>query len=386
MNDESDAVSHKGKAPGPRDRDGLHKRRGIWHYKLKIAGRWQEASTGTKNYTEARKVRQQALQAQEEGRLPTDVAKWPFRRAATEWLAGRTRLVAPKTYRIDKERLVQLLKLFGNRRLCDITAGDIKGYQVMRASKVSSRTVNLETKVLRMILRTGKLWFRLADDYKPLSENKRGPGRALTPEQEERLFAAARSNVDWAAAYYAALFAANTTARGCELGLRLLDVDLMDRTMRVRRVTTKTDAGCRLVPLNETATWALARLMERAQLLRAREPEHYLFPARVRRGHPNRTPEGYNPAAPAQSWRTAWRKLTTTADLKGLRFHDLRHHCITKLGEAGVPEETLMAIAGHVSRQMLEHYSHHRIQAKRAAVAALEPKKPVNQETSITVN
>ena len=165
-----------------------------------------------------------------------------------------------------------------------------------------------------------------------------------------------------------------------------MDIDLIDRTVRVRRVTTKTDAGCRLVPLNEPAYLAVVRLMERAQLLRASEPDHYLFPARVRRGHPNRTPEGYDPASPAQSWRTAWRELTKAADLKGLRFHDLRHQCITKLGEAGVPEETLMAIAGHVSRQMLEHYSHHRIQAKRAAVAALEPKKAVEPAASVKVN
>ena len=50
-----------------RDNDGLHKRRGIWHYKLKGGGRWREMSTRTSNYQEARKVRQQALQAQEEG-------------------------------------------------------------------------------------------------------------------------------------------------------------------------------------------------------------------------------------------------------------------------------------------------------------------------------
>jgi integrase len=63
--------------------------------------------------------------------------------------------------------------------------------------------------------------------------------------------------------------------------------------------------------------------------------------------------------------------------LKGLRFHDLRHHSITRLAEAGVPEQTLMAIAGHVSRKMLDHYSHIRVQAKRDAVQLLEP-KPVD--------
>jgi intergrase/recombinase len=63
----------------------------------------------------------------------------------------------------------------------------------------------------------------------------------------------------------------------------------------------------------------------------------------------------------------------------------MRHHCITKLAEAGVPEQTLMAIAGHVSREMLEHYSHIRMQAKRDAVAALEaPRDPTVGETNTT--
>ncbi len=59
-----------------------------------------------------------------------------------------------------------------------------------------------------------------------------------------------------------------------------------------------------------------------------------------------------------------------------MRFHDLRHHCITRLAEKGVPEQTLMAIAGHLSRQMLEHYSHVRMQAKRDAVKAIDSFHP----------
>ena len=53
--------------------------------------------------------------------------------------------------------------------------------------------------------------------------------------------------------------------------------------------------------------------------------------------------------------------------------HDLRHHAITKLAEsADASEETIMSIAGHVSREMLTHYSHIRTKAKRKAVAALD--------------
>jgi integrase len=52
-------------------------------------------------------------------------------------------------------------------------------------------------------------------------------------------------------------------------------------------------------------------------------------------------------------------------------FHDLRHTCITKLAEGQASEQTLMSIAGHLSRKMLEHYSHIRMAAKRAALEAI---------------
>jgi hypothetical protein len=39
---------------------------------------------------------------------------------------------------------------------------------------------------------------------------------------------------------------------------------------------------------------------------------------------------------------------------------------------APLTPQTIMSIAGHVSREMLEHYSHIRQQAKRKAVEALD--------------
>jgi integrase len=63
-----------------------------------------------------------------------------------------------------------------------------------------------------------------------------------------------------------------------------------------------------------------------------------------------------------------------------IRFHGLRHTCITKLAESQASEHTLMAIAGHVSRKMIEHYSHIRMEAKRAALDAI-----VNAQSSQAV-
>jgi integrase len=89
-------------------------------------------------------------------------------------------------------------------------------------------------------------------------------------------------------------------------------------------------------------------------------------------GHPDA--ERIDPSRPVRSWRSAWRRALKDAGLR-IRFHDLRHTCITKLAEGQASEQTLVSIAGHLSRKMLEHYSHIRVAAKRAAVDAIA--KPV---------
>jgi integrase len=71
-------------------------------------------------------------------------------------------------------------------------------------------------------------------------------------------------------------------------------------------------------------------------------------------------------------WKTAWRAALKTDGLS-YRFYDLRHSFVTRLAEnPAVSEQTITALAGHVSKRMLEHYSHIRIAAKRAAIEALE--------------
>ncbi len=367
----------------PRDRDGLHKRRGIWHYKLKIDRRWRERSTGTTNYAEAKEVRRAVLQEQAEGRLPTEAAQSRLSEVVPSWLNERKHLRSANTWKVERQLSKPVLHALGDKRLCDITAADLRAYQMRRAGAVSAKTVNREMRIPRQILQQFKLWSRIADDYKPLPETSRGPGRALSEDEERRLFDTAATQPGWQAAYYGGLLASNTAMRGCELkGLQLRDVDLAEGVVRIRRSSTKTDAGARVIPLNETARWAVARLIERAQRLGASDSTHYLFPSCQR--------SRVDPTRPQVTWRTAWRSLTMQAGLKGLRFHDLRHHGITKLAEAGVPDQTLMAIAGHVSREMLEHYSHVRQQAKREAVAVIDSYRPAasipSDDPAIAVN
>jgi hypothetical protein len=105
-------------------------------------------------------------------------------------------------------------------------------------------------------------------------------------------------------------------------------------------------------------------MLERADLLGHTEPDHFLWPA-CQWGR-------YDPTQPMLKWDTAWRALRDAAGLHGLRFHDLRHTVITELAEMGIADHVLESISGHLSRRMLEHDSHIRIDAKRQALDALD--------------
>jgi integrase len=66
------------------------------------------------------------------------------------------------------------------------------------------------------------------------------------------------------------------------------------------------------------------------------------------------------------------------AKVKG-RWHDHRHTMITDLAESGAGDQTIMDIAGHVSKNMLKHYSHIRMEAKREALESIVKRPPTKK-------
>lgn len=231
---------------------------------------------------------------------------------------------------------------------------------------LSNRTINIELGLLRRVLKRYRLWARLADSVQGLPEGA-SIGRALEKDQQAKLLEIAATKSAWQAAYCAAILALNTTMRSIEIkGLQWSRVNLFNQTLLVSRKTTKTAAGERLIPLNRDAVWALSQMWNRSQKMNEGadpKPEHYVFCACEYKE--------FDASLPMKSWRTAWRSLTKKAGLPGLRFHDLRHSAITVLAESGASDQTIMSLAGHVSRKMLDHYSHIRLDAKRHAVEAL---------------
>ena len=377
----------------------IYKREKHWHMDVTVNGvRYREA-LDTTDKREALGLEKKRVGEIQQGKAVSksgrEFARKPFNEAADQFLEERKPHVADRTHQLEHNLLSPLRKFFQNRLVLRIHADDIAEYQrSRREAGLSGRTLNMEIGVLRQIMRRAKVWAVVAEDVKRDRENTRQIGRVLTADQKKLLFDTAASKDEWLAAYCAAVLAVNTTCRGIELkNLRWADADLFQREMAIRR--SKTDAGRRDLPINSDAMAALARLRQRAEALGSAAPEHFVFPACER----NRI----DPTKPQKTWRTAWRSLVgeaakragdaaakaaeaggnveearkramlpfINADGQRLRFHDLRHQAITELAEAGAPDATIEALAGHLSREMMEHYSHVRMAAKRTATDRL---------------
>ncbi len=80
------------------------------------------------------------------------------------------------------------------------------------------------------------------------------------------------------------------------------------------------------------------------------------------------SPEPTDPTRHLIEPKRAWTELRKQADVS-CRLHDLRQISTTALPECGVPEGTMLARMGQMSRAMLERYSHIGKEAKIDAVA-----------------
>jgi len=351
----------------------LYRRGATWWFKFRFAGRMVRESSKSGSKTLAKDAERIRRREREDSWNQIKRRTLPplFSVAADGWLASVKPHVAERTQEIYEVALRCHLKpVLGTLLLCDIDGSRIASYQARRKSEgASARTLNKELQVLRQILKRYKLWANLQGDVKFERESDH-IGKAITEEQEAELLAACESNLLLRSVVSIAL---NTALRKNEIRtLQWQQIDLIQRTLTVGRTKTEGGSG-RTIPLNSVAYGALVCWASRFP---EAKPENFVFPsceaAGIEREHPDT--ERIDPSRPIKSWRSAWRRALKDAGLS-IRFHDLRHTCITKVAEGQASEQTLMSIAGHLSRKMIEHYSHIRMAAKRTALDAIV--KPV---------
>jgi hypothetical protein len=143
-----------------KDRDGLHRRRGVWFFGFRdpITRKWKEFSTQTRNFTDARKIRNEKMTELVDGALNVDKRKLKMSEAFEIYIRDARMHFEPTTIRIHLERSKPLLKEAGNMRLGEITIDTVRAYQQKRSGKVSNRTINLEVQTWRSTLKHNKLW------------------------------------------------------------------------------------------------------------------------------------------------------------------------------------------------------------------------------------
>lgn len=375
-----------------RKRTGLYQRNGIYHCDFTVNGERYRQTLETSGWREATARYNDLKQRAKEGKLASGVtaefSRLPFGAAVDRYLAELA-VQRPESVRKSVKKpggdpckswegdlIARLRPFFSGRRLNQITADDVRAYQGERLEKGKHpNTVNHEVKALMRVLKRAKLLSRIRDDVKLLPVRPE-PRQMLTQAEKQRLFETAAKKPEWQTAYCAALLTANTSMRPVELKrLKWDDVDPVNRLVTVR--LSKTEAGTRVIPLNDEAYAAIAALKQRSDGLGSYAPESYVF----HQFWP--TIDGSKPMG-RSGWRRAWRSLREEAGkadkeqgreampkLAALRFYDLRHLFVTELCEAGIPEAVIRELAGHVDPDMTRHYSHPRLAARRAAVDVL---------------
>jgi integrase len=371
----------------------VYLRGSTWWYKFQFADRLIRESAKTTSKTVARAAERQRRRELEEGY--NNIGDRRDERVQALSAVAKAYLDDYKLKhrsRVFAEYAVgHVVRQLGRLLLVDISADTVKQYQIARLKEQASpKTINEEVGfILRLLGERGDAIRAVLRREKNLKLKVRPSNvTVFSKDQKRRLLSEAIPHTGDAkktksrSPYIRPVLqlAFNTGMRNAEIRkLTWAQIDLEKRFLIVGQ--SKSDAGeGRTIPLNNSL---FSALVDHARWYTKRfgtiQPEWYVFPARVGRPEQGKG-RPLNPTRPVTSIKTAWKNVKARAGIEG-RFHDTRHTLITELAENGAGDQTIMDIAGHVSRQMVARYSHIRMEAKRRALEGIDlTEVPTEQE------
>jgi integrase len=330
-----------------------------------IHGKRIQESTGTTSKTVAKeyeKRRRAELERAAAG-LPTAQKANRIRSVAEiakPYLEGYQLTHRPKSVLFAKGRLAQVVRAIGAVLLPDLTEELVRGYIRQRqGDKVSGRTINMELGELSRAI--GQPWTLLWPKVRKLEERK-DVGHALSDEEQRRLLDALKGCQTPHLPTFIPLLLLTGMRSGEGLSLTWGQVDLMALSITVGRAKTASGTG-RVIPINEDlAPILVSHWSAFVEAFGQPRADHFIFPYG--------SPLPADPTRHVIDIKHGWETLRKRANVS-CRLHDLRHTFATRLAENGVSELTMLSLMGHMSRAMLERYSHIRMAAKRDAVAGV---------------
>ncbi|HEY6343628.1 MAG TPA: site-specific integrase [Bryobacteraceae bacterium] len=361
---------------------GRLKKQAIWWYAFVFAGRRvRESSKSTRKTIAQAAEKNRRLELERGFNNIEDNRRDRIRTIAelADEFLNAYRVRNPKSATFAEYAVGHFKERLGNQIAVDVTDAVVKDYQTARLKdQASPKSINEEVGFLLRIL--GEQGDYIRAKLRRSRELKlrifRRVARAFTPAEKTALRAEAKKRRS-PSIYPALMLALHAGMRDAEIrGLIWDRVDLQRAVVTVGAAKTEAAEG-RTIPLNADVQGALVDHSKWfLRKFQTTNPALYVFPF----GRPQPT----DATRPATSFKTVWAKIRKKAGVTG-RWHDSRHTFITDLAESGqASDETIRDIAGHVSKQMLKHYSHIRMEAKRRALDALVLKPVLNEPVKET--
>lgn len=269
--------------------------------------------------------------------------------------------------------LKPVVEFFGNYRIREITYGAIKRFKQTRLStqtkygkQRSIASVNKELGKLKRMLNVAiqEQWITRNpfENGASLIETEEHRNRVLNVDEEIRLLNAIESNPRRKHLKGIVLLGLDCALRRGEIfTLMWSDVDFTAKTITLRAFNTKT-ARKRTVAMTTRVYDELLSLWEKS----GRKLENTVFGVNV-------------------TIKTSWKKICKEAEIEDFRFHDTRHHCISKMIKLGIPPVQAMKISGHTTLRAFNIYANLEensiFQAANVLDNYLMSRNPNSQET-----
>lgn len=340
---------------------------------LRIADDWEQAYRRKRTALKFRRV----LSEGHREITGEDVSHTSVRGFIDSWIESKRPEIAPSTYTFYKKSGDKFLAFLGDaadRDLGEITREDVMRFRNEEAKRFAPRTVNHEVKFLRMAFRAARRDALLADDPAEFVKTIRlGDEYERQPFSLDQLRAILSvADPEWKSMILCGLYT----------GQRLSDIALLtwanvDLELNELRLVTRKTGKRLIIPLAP----ALARLFE--ALPSSDDPQAPLHPRahgivieQGKSGHLSNlfadvlADAGLRKKTPHRKTSEKGRGVRVDRQHK-LSFHCLRHTSVTLLKEAGVPDAAIMALIGHDSVAMSQHYTHVGREALEKAANAL---------------
>jgi len=340
---------------------------------LRIALAFEEAARTIKTARHTREV----IAELHERITGETLASQSWRVFTESWISRKKPEVKPSTMEFYLNAIGKFTAFLGAKagvQMTELTAADVVGFRNHESKFLAPKTVNHDLKALRMVFRDA-LQDRVISEspcefVKTTKTGQKTKKIPFTIPQLEAVMAVA--DAEWKSMIRFGLYSGQRIGDIASLTWRNVDL----QTLQVRLVQLKTGKPV-IIPIKGTSL--IPYLMEQA----GDDPDAPVHP----RAHASFNRNGRSVTVSNQFGellaqaglreKKAHRKTEGGAGRSGARtsrglgFHSLRNTTITFGAELGIPKEVIMALAGHDSEAMSQHYTNVGLDSLEKAVGAL---------------